>query len=83
MAGLLFNIHVMPWVPNICQPVVNVANAYPEKPIACWIYAPDEGRQATAKCEENGNTVVFDTVDRGIRALARLADYWEFLHSEG
>ena len=49
-----------------------------EKPVVCWLYGtePDE---LASMIEREGRIVVFPTLDRAMRALSRLNDYFQHL----
>ncbi len=56
-----------------------IANRF-EKPVVCWLYGPDPEKMASL-IENEARIVVFPTLDRAMRTLSRLNDYFEYLAS--
>jgi acetyltransferase len=71
--------------PPITEVIKEIADTFPDKPIAlcfcegwlCDIRAKD----LAEKLEEAGKVAVFSNPDDALRALSRLADYYEFLNA--
>jgi len=61
--------------------VLKEAGARRDKPIACWLYAPDPVREMEREYMKAGTVVVYPTVERAIRSLARLLEYRRFTES--
>lgn len=47
-----------------------------DKPVVCWLYGPDPEKLASL-IENEGRILVFPTLDRAMRTLSRLNDYFE------
>ncbi|MDY6907445.1 MAG: CoA-binding protein [Chloroflexota bacterium] len=60
--------------------IFDLAERY-QKPIVCWLYGSDVGAVARGM-ERTGKAVVYPTLDRAMRALARLHEYWEYVNAE-
>ena len=70
--------------PPITQVITELADAFPEKPLAfcfCegWLY-DTRARDLSEKLELIGKGAIFSNPDDAIRALAGLADRYEFLN---
>ncbi len=63
---------------KFCQYTERLAQSHPHKPLVWYIYGP-LANEAKSALEKTGKTGVFSSPDRAIRALARLADYSQFL----
>jgi len=50
------------------------------KPVVCWLYGT-EPEQLAGMIEQEGRIVVYPTLDRAMKALSRLNDYFEHLAS--
>ncbi len=48
-----------------------------EKPVALWVYGPDFDGKMSAELESGGRMLNFLSLDRAIRALARMAEHEE------
>ena len=71
-------------IPPITQVISALADSFPNKPLAftfCegWLYET-RARDLSDKLEQIGKGAIFSNPDDAVRALARLADYYEFLH---
>jgi acetyltransferase len=66
---------------DVSEAVLEIASTFRSKPIVCWIYGAYESRpgDVAAKLERSGKVVVFPTCERATRALAKLAQYLQFL----
>lgn len=49
-----------------------------EKPIVCWLYGTEADKMASV-IEKTPGVAVYPTLDRAIRTLSRLNEYWEFV----
>ena len=70
--------------PPITQVITELADAFPAKPLAfcfCegWLY-DIRARDLSEKLEQIGKGAIFSNPDDAVRALARLADRYEFLN---
>ena len=68
--------------PPITQVIKELADAFPDKPLAftfCegWLY-DIRAEDLSEKLEKTGKGAIFSNPDDAIRALSRLADYYEF-----
>lgn len=62
--------------------VVQVANRHKDKPLVCSFLGPSV-TEAREQLERAGKTIDFPTVERAVRALARLAQFSEFQRGYG
>lgn len=46
-----------------------------DKPIACWLYAPDPAREMEREYMKIPRVVVYPTIERAIRSLTRIREY--------
>jgi len=53
-----------------------------EKPVVCWLYGTEVDGVASMM-EQEGRMVVYPTLDRAVRALSRLNDYYRIIDNEG
>jgi len=68
--------------PPITQVISELADSFPNKPLAftfCegWLYET-RARDLSEKLEQIGKGAIFSNPDDAVRALAKLADYYEF-----
>lgn len=63
----------LPWTADMCQLLAETAAEFPDKPVAACFYGvhSDKAGEALASL---GRAVVFPSVERAVRALARLAE---------
>lgn len=52
-----------------------------EKPVVCWLYGP-KVEQLASMMDKTGNIVVYPTLDRAVRALSRLNDYFQIIEGD-
>ena len=62
---------------ELYEVVVQVANKHEDKPLVCSFLGPHVS-EAREQLERAGKTIDFPTVERAIRALARLVQFSEF-----
>jgi len=60
---------------DVCQLLLEMAEAQPDKPLVCCIYGP-YAHEASACLQSTGRIAVFPTPERAARALARLVQYY-------
>ena len=65
---------------DISTVVKEAAEKYPNKPIAFSIFGPKGG--LTEKLNETGKTVVFNSCEKAVNALAKLNEYYEFVTTQ-
>ncbi len=79
-------IFMMPTLPaqkdtfDVSAQASAAADSFPEKPVVCWLSGPDLDRSSELLYEQNSKVTVFPSVERGVRALAKLYQYhrlWE------
>ncbi|MDY7038436.1 MAG: hypothetical protein SV375_20050, partial [Thermodesulfobacteriota bacterium] len=63
--------------------ISQMAGRFRDKPIVSWFYGPDVDRDVAKKYDATGGTVVYPTCERAVRALAGLAQRYEFLVGAG
>ncbi|MFH1351428.1 MAG: CoA-binding protein [Pseudomonadota bacterium] len=61
--------------------VSRLSRIYNDKPIVSYLYSPDPERIMARKYEDAGGAVVFPSLDRALKALAMMSNYWEFLNN--
>jgi acetyltransferase len=61
---------------DLAHIVAGVADTYPEKPLALWLYVPDPQGMETERYMQGGRVVAYPTVERAIRSLRHLADFY-------
>jgi acetyltransferase len=53
------------------------AEKFREKPIVIWLYGP-KAEALASRMERTGRVLVYPTLERAVRALSRLNQYWEY-----
>jgi acetyltransferase len=58
---------------------VNLAEKYKDKPVALWLYGPDEIEKAAAGFQNSGRIVNYPSPERAVAALSKLAQYSAYI----
>lgn len=74
------SILFLPRTLDLISTLTEAVRSYPDKPVATWLYGPDE--QAAAEFKGKG-LVLYPTIERAIRALIHLSNYSEFRNRAG
>ncbi|MFQ5826180.1 MAG: acetate--CoA ligase family protein [Dehalococcoidia bacterium] len=64
-------------VRDITAVTAPAVEAHPEKPVVSWVYNTDIGEEISARYRNAGKMVVYLTLGRAMKALSRVAGYWE------
>ena len=80
--GVIFMVGALPAqreIYDFSNIVAAAASSFPHKPIVGWLFGLDLDRSSQLMYEQGGSVTIFPSVERAVRALARLWEYNQFL----
>jgi len=63
--------------PSFPSFVSQAMEAHPDKGVVVWVYSVDTGEEMANRYMNTGKVVAYRTLDRAMKALSRVAAYWE------